>query len=436
MLQMLLRLYVPAALVMAIAVVALNKTFEYTFSDSFAAQARETSRGEMQLIAEALNSAPSSGREDRMQSVRALTATPISLVPAASLKLDRDQENQLRHHQIVVAMPDCTKFTVPDCTKYLLLADGKTVLQARQLAEPRALRMLSYIGWPMLALTMLLPLLTWVRVLWRDLVVLTNAARKFGSGELTQRAVVGKRSHVRQLALQWNSMAERVQRMVNYERELLHAVSHELRTPISRIGFGLALLRKESELESNGHRIDSIAADLRELDELVNELLTLGSLQHAASNRPRVSVSVRELIYDAVESFAEEMQRDHIECELDLDPTIQVVQVEPRLTARMLMNLVKNAMKYGHGRMRISTRAAEHGTWTIVVDDDGPGIPQSERLNVFEPFYRLDQSRTRETGGFGLGLSIVKTVVEAQGGIVSIDTSPLGGARLILSMPK
>ncbi|BCG04327.1 two-component sensor histidine kinase (plasmid) [Paraburkholderia sp. PGU19] len=428
MFRMLVRLYAVAALVMVTAVVTINKAGEYAFADNVAAQERETSKGEVQLIAHVLNSVARSEWENRLRSVERLTATPISLVPVTSLKLDSNEQDQLLRHRIVVA--------VPDYTKYLLLADGETVLQARKLGVRRDMRLITFVAWLVLALTMLLTLITWVRFLWRDLEVLKDAARKFGGGELTQRAVVGKHSNVRQLAEQWNTMAERVQRMVAYERELLHAVSHELRTPISRIGFGLALLEEDSGMKSNGRRIHSIAADLRELDELVNELLTLGSLEHAASRRPRVPVSVRELIDDAVESFAEEMQQDQVVCELDLDPAIQVVQIEPKLTARTLMNLVKNAMKYGHGHMRISTRSAEAGTWAIFVDDDGPGIPQSERLNVFEPFYRLDQSRTRETGGFGLGLSIVRTVVEAQGGTVSIDTSPLGGARFVLKMPK
>ena len=111
-----------------------------------------------------------------------------------------------------------------------------------------------------------------------------------------------------------------------------------------------------------------------------------------------------------------------------------MVHADRRLLARALDNLLRNAQKYSEGHLAVSARA-DGGMLEVAVDDNGPGIPEQERERIFEPFYRIDRSRHRGTGGFGLGLSIVKKAVELHGGSIVVGSSRLGGARFVLRIP-
>jgi two-component system OmpR family sensor kinase len=117
-----------------------------------------------------------------------------------------------------------------------------------------------------------------------------------------------------------------------------------------------------------------------------------------------------------------------------LDEGLGELALDRRLLARAVCNLLRNAQKYATGRILLSASRSADAV-EIVVDDDGPGIPVDERDKVFEPFYRLDRSRDRATGGFGLGLSITRKAVALHGGAVRVDRSPLGGARFVITLP-
>ena len=106
-----------------------------------------------------------------------------------------------------------------------------------------------------------------------------------------------------------------------------------------------------------------------------------------------------------------------------------------RLLVRAICNVMRNAQKYAQGQVELAARRQGDGAIEIMVDDDGPGIPPEEREKIFEPFYRLDRSRDRATGGFGLGLSIAQKALLLHGGAISVAESPLGGARFVMTLP-
>jgi two-component system sensor kinase ParS len=114
---------------------------------------------------------------------------------------------------------------------------------------------------------------------------------------------------------------------------------------------------------------------------------------------------------------------------------VSVVAIEPQFMARALLNLLRNAIRYARQRVEVSIEHTDNGRWRLCVDDDGPGIPAADRVRIFEPFTRLDEDRSRATGGFGLGLAIVRRVAEWHHGTVEASDSPLGGARFMLSWP-
>jgi signal transduction histidine kinase len=224
-----------------------------------------------------------------------------------------------------------------------------------------------------------------------------------------------------------NLMAGRIESLLDAQRNLLHSVSHELRTPIARLGFGLELLRARADATLEP-RIAAMEGDVEELNSLVNELLSMIRLDSGQALQ-LAETPVASLLGECIQALP------HSACEvtLALDQALGMVTVDRRLLGRAIGNLLRNGQKYGEGKVSLSARRAQG--LEIAVEDDGPGIPEEERLRVFEPFYRLDRSRDRATGGFGLGLSIAHKAVALHGGTIRVEQSALGGARFVINLP-
>ena len=277
-------------------------------------------------------------------------------------------------------------------------------------------------------------LLIWLRPHWRDLERLKTTAAQLGRGHLEERTHIPPSSNIGSLAAVFDTMANDIEHLLNQQRDLLNAVSHELRTPLTRLDFGLALALSEDQPAASRERLQGLVAHIRELDELVLELLSYSRLQNPAQLPERVDVVLDEFIDSILGSIDDELENPEIVIDVVLDCAVERFTLDPRLTARALQNLLRNAMRYCERRIQIGVKVCAKGC-EIWVDDDGIGIPEEQRARIFEPFYRLDRSRDRATGGFGLGLAISRRAVEAQGGTLTAQASPLGGARLRLWLP-
>jgi two-component system OmpR family sensor kinase len=231
------------------------------------------------------------------------------------------------------------------------------------------------------------------------------------------------------LAGRINAMAERIQGLLESQKNLLHSVSHELRTPIARLQFALQILEDQAGDPALSKRIAAMDGDLAELNDLVNELLSMSKLDNATGPQ-RALFEVEPMLRECVEGLHPRPATLHVE----LGSRLGSVDGDRRLLARAVGNLLRNAQKYAAHTVGLSARHAG-GMLEIVVDDDGPGIPEEERDRIFEPFYRLDRSRDRATGGFGLGLSIARKAVRLHGGSLRVERSPLGGARFVITLP-
>nr|WP_314639205.1 ATP-binding protein [uncultured Pseudomonas sp.] len=282
--------------------------------------------------------------------------------------------------------------------------------------------------------TMLACLLLWLRPHWRDLERLKGTAERFGKGHLGERTQISSHSNIGSLATVFDTMAGDIENLLNQQRDLLNAVSHELRTPLTRLDFGLALALSDDLPAASRERLLGLVAHIRELDELVLELLSYSRLQNPARLPEQVEVSLDEFIDSILGSVDEELESPDIVIDVLLHGQLERFVLDPRLTARALQNLLRNAMRYCEKRIQIGVKVCPKGC-EIWVDDDGIGIPDDERERIFEPFYRLDRSRDRATGGFGLGLAISRRALEAQGGTLTVEPSPLGGARFRLWLP-
>jgi two-component system, OmpR family, sensor kinase len=278
-------------------------------------------------------------------------------------------------------------------------------------------------------------LLVWLRPHWRDLERLKSTAAQLGRGNLAERTRIPSSSNIGSLAAVFDTMADDIEHLLNQQRDLLNAVSHELRTPLTRLDFGLALALSDDLPEASRARLQSLVAHIRELDELVLELLSYSRLQNPAQLPERVDVVLDEFIDSVLGSVDDDLENPDIVINVALDCAVERFNLDPRLTARVLQNLLRNATRYCDGRIQVGVKVGADGC-EIWVDDDGIGIPLDQRERIFEPFYRLDRSRDRATGGFGLGLAISRRAMQAQGGTLIAQASPLGGARFRLWLPS
>ncbi|WP_431481197.1 ATP-binding protein [Pseudomonas thivervalensis] len=380
--------------------------------------------------------------------VKQFRAVPSEQWPALAAQMDKEFE-PLR---IELAAVDDEGFSADEQAR---LKRGENVvrlgdwawrtLAAAPLDERTAVKMVvppdpadvSWLYWSinvLIGATMLACLLLWLRPHWRDLERLRRTAERFGKGHLEERTHIASSSNIGSLAHVFDTMAGDIENLLNQQRDLLNAVSHELRTPLTRLDFGLALALSDDLPAPSRERLQGLVAHIRELDELVLELLSYSRLQNPQRSPERVEVALDEFIDSILGSVDEDLAAPDVVIDVLLHGALERFVLDPRLTARALQNLLRNAMRYCEKRIQVGVLVSDQGC-ELWVDDDGIGIPDSERERVFEPFYRLDRSRDRATGGFGLGLAISRRALEAQGGTLTVEASPLGGARFRLWLP-
>lgn len=277
-----------------------------------------------------------------------------------------------------------------------------------------------------------------VRQLEQRLLGLEGAATRIALGKLEARVPAGGADSVGRLAAAFNAMAEHLQRSLMIQREMVRAVSHELRTPVARLRFGLEMIGDAQTERARRKYMDGMDSDIQELDKLVDEMLTYARLEQGAPALNFQQVDLGALLDQVIAELAPLRPGVRVE----RGPTINaqdgsaLVEAELRYLHRALQNLVSNAMRHAESRVQVSYRIG-HQRCRLDVEDDGPGVPEAEWERLFTPFLRLDDSRTRASGGHGLGLSIVRRIIYWHGGRAQIGHSDsLGGARFSLVWPR
>ncbi|PNB49716.1 two-component sensor histidine kinase [Pseudomonas sp. GW456-12-10-14-LB2] len=417
-----LRLFLGLFLVMTVGLVAALQTVEHTFNalldNQMQAYNREAVRGQAWSLVEHMRDQQGAAREAQLEALRPHYGLTLSLVEADQLKLNDQEKAELAQDVLVIR---------DDYTQFISNIDGGSQLLSIKLPpEPSLMPFYIAGAYMMLAVLLGIVLYFWVRPHWRDLEKLRLAAERFGDNDLSVRIQLSKRSNIRDLAGHFNLMAARIEGLIANQRELTNAVSHELRTPIARLSFELDQLKQQPDASQNRELIADMYADLGELEEMVSELLTYASLERGATVITRENIQAANWLDSVVGSVALEAEAAGVQL-LIVDCRVDEVRIEPRFMARAVINLLRNAIRYAEQRVEVSlVRVGDQ--YEVQVNDDGPGVPLAGREKIFEPFSRLDASRDRRTGGFGLGLALVRRVSQSHGGQVEVGDSPWGGA--------
>jgi two-component system sensor kinase ParS len=270
----------------------------------------------------------------------------------------------------------------------------------------------------------------WLRPLLRDLRVLTVASQKFATDYREPLDTASRTTQLTSLARNLDDMSARVSQLIQSQKEMTAALSHEMRTPLARVRFAAAVLEGEVE-EPLRAQVRAVDADVQQSDDLISDMLDYARLDHPGLRMSSQSVPLAPWLRQVLascpphERSVSTVQRDGLEA----------AWMEPRLMELALSNLLANALRYARQKVEI-TVMRDKDLYRLVVEDDGQGIPESDRATIFRAFTRLDDSRNRDTGGFGLGLAIVARIAALHRGRVLAESSTtLGGARLALEWP-
>ena len=270
----------------------------------------------------------------------------------------------------------------------------------------------------------------WLRPILRDIDVISGGARRFAADFREPPATAAETTELTALAHNLDDMAARLSGVLRSQKELIAALSHEMRTPLARLRFALAVIADGSDTKLRD-RLRAMTDDVQEIDDLVASMLHYARLDHPDTEMHWQAVPAAAWLSRIVEKTRSES----IQIGTDLVDAPDTVRMDPRLMELALSNLLVNARKYAERRAHCSL-VQDEKDYLLTVEDDGGGVPDDEREKVFKAFTRIDDSRNRETGGYGLGLAIVARVAELHGGQAGVDTSPgLGGARFSIRWP-
>jgi two-component system OmpR family sensor kinase len=434
-LRVFLRFSLPVLLSVAVASAIVYVAIARVFGDPVEDLARRQAAAQIFLLEQYIDKAPVDEWLTRLNKVREVSRSHYDLIPLATARaaLPAASRAALDRGDVVLDLAGKAFLRRVDLDGARYVGSDEDVVRARELPidvttalEMEALRFV------IVALVLLVPIGLWSRRHWQGLQALGRVADAFGAGDLAARARLAPSSTMYPLAEQMHGMAGRIDSLLTAQTNLLHSVSHELRTPIARLAFGLALLEDASDDPALHKRVQAMAGDVEELNALVRELLAMTRLDGAPALQ-REQVDLATLLRDCVAGLAP-LPASRVRLDLDLAPGLGMVDVDARLLNRAVANLLGNARRYADTLVRLRAARGEHGV-VIRVDDDGPGIPVAEREQVFAPFYRLDRSRDRATGGFGLGLAIARKAVQLHGGSLVAEDGVLGGATMVIALP-
>jgi two-component system osmolarity sensor histidine kinase EnvZ len=256
----------------------------------------------------------------------------------------------------------------------------------------------------------------------RPIEKLARAAEAFGKGRAVPDFKPYGATEVRRAAQAFVTMRERIDRHVGQRTEMLAGVSHDLKTPLTRMKLALAMMPASADN-------DALRDDIAEMEHMLDEYLAFA---RGEGGEDSVATDLAGLVRDTASGVARARRTDTTRLTVAA-PDSFPVSVKPAALRRCLTNLIDNAFK--HGRHVAVTLTRDTRLAEIIVEDDGPGIPEARHEEAFRPFHRLDEGRNLQTGGSGLGLAIARDIARAHGGDIFLGESPMGGLKATIRLP-
>ena len=250
----------------------------------------------------------------------------------------------------------------------------------------------------------------------RPITNLARAAERFGKGEIIEEFKPSGALEIRQAGHEFDKMRKRILRHLNQRTEMLSGISHDLRTPLTRMKLQIAFI-KDKDLAKK------LTEDINEMEKMLNEYLQFTSSSYMEKDE---AFNLSELIEDVINKYANNNILQ------DLVPRVYY-SGRKNLINRCLNNIIDNALKYAN-KVEIKLNKKNTNLF-IIIDDDGPGIPNKEHENVFKPFYKIDKGRADSKSSVGLGLSIASDIVRSHGGNIMLEKSKMNGLRVKIFLP-
>lgn len=354
----------------------------------------------------------------------------IRLVSLNTLAVDSKKRQQLKNGEPITLDAD----DEPSVIYPLALEDqGLSFSHADEKASHNWIDTLDYTRFFIAFLAVAIAIFWIQRSVIRHIKDLSKAVEKFGLGSLDYRANESVPAPVGQLAASFNTMANHIETLIKEREVMTGAIAHELRTPITRLRFALDMTQSFEDKEVIYKSLKKMDRDLDELNDLVSDILTLSRVNSTNIEQNIAPFDPHSLVNNVIEELAIFSPSLEIQSFCDF---LKPIQGSLRDLTIALRNLVTNAQRNAKSTIHITISLSDEHDVRIAVDDDGPGIPLDQREFVKLPFSRLDNSRTRKTGGCGLGLAIVDLILKGHNGALIINKSPLGGARLEMQWPS
>ncbi|MDH5447147.1 MAG: ATP-binding protein [Gammaproteobacteria bacterium] len=336
---------------------------------------------------------------------------------------------QIKHHHIV----GDSRLTVGDTQYALIEVENKDKFFMVDLGDARLFfgipqqerDLHSRIFFSLFMLLIILSLLYYAtRRLFAPLQTIRAGVQRFGTGELDHRISIKRRDELGELASSFNTMADDIQQMLEAKRQLLLAISHELRSPLTRTKVATELL-DDAEQQQRLHR------DLNEIEKLIEELLETERLSTPHRVLNRAPHAMNTLISQVIDDFYKEANIQFAPATEEITLDVDAARIK-----LLLKNLIDNALRHSPSDKPIAIHLQKTSNdIELQIRDEGEGIEAEYLPHLTEPFYRVDPSRQRETGGYGLGLYLCRMIVEAHGGTLSIESQKQQGTSITIRLP-
>lgn len=354
------------------------------------------------------------------------SVAPLQVAQLQQLQLDPQMMSRLYRNSVVVdysVEQQITVFTPMSDNRVLIMGP---IANFEPLPTNVLLTMLGFTAGFIIVVAYLM-----VRRMELRIGVIVDFVNNLAKGDLSSRTELKGKDQFAHLASRVNSMAVQIEELMLSQKEMLQAISHDLRTPIARIRFRLDMLSDDAEGPALEQKTNAIKNDIEELESLISQVLTHMKLTQADEVLCQPIV-----LADDLNALLEEQSLafPSIDFNFDVETQLQIL-ADPLMFKRMMQNLVTNAAKHAKQQVLVIANQLPQGI-ELSVHDDGEGIPAEQRNKIFEPFYRIDSSRNRKTGGYGLGLSIIKKIADLHRAKIRVEQSHLGGALFVVFMPK